>query len=49
MYFVAGYWQHRTNEGQFVLARNDGKYVHVHIFSAHISETCGFIFNKLGI
>ena len=24
-------------------------HLNVHISSAHISETCGFIFNKLGI
>lgn len=37
----------RMSEVQFVLPRNDGKPLKISSF--HISETCGFIFNKLGI
>ena len=37
----------RMSEVQFVLSRNKGK--HVHISFAHVSETCSFIFNKLGV
>ena len=37
----------KMSEFQFVLPHN--KREHVHIFTAHISETCGFIFNKIGM
>ena len=37
----------RMSEEKFVLPRNHGK--HVHISSTHTLQTCGLIFNKLGI
>ena len=38
----------RMSEGQFVFTVSTGS-MYIYVFSAHISETCGLIFNKLGI